>query len=105
MRPMGEDESEPAQIVHARFSIDRDVLDLAQRNFSLLQNVIDRVGRQTGPMFDPAKTLLFSRGNQFAIKKQARRRIAVVSVKAQDFHPKKTENTGQKTVEAATIPQ
>ena len=29
MRPMGQNESEPAQIVHARFAIDRDVIDLA----------------------------------------------------------------------------
>src|SRR5262249_33435181 len=49
---------------------------------------IDRARRQSGPMFDPSKTLLLRGRDQFAVDKQARCRIAVISVEADNFHSK-----------------
>ena len=85
---MRQDKSEPTQIIRARFPIDGDMIDLLQPQPHFFQAVVDRAGRQPGPMLDPAKTFLFRRGHQFAVYKQARGGIAVVCVKAEDFHPK-----------------
>ena len=97
MRKMGRYKREPPPVVHARFTIDRDVVDVAQRKFALLQNVIDRARWQTGPMFNPSKTFLLRRGNQFAVDKQTRGGIAVICIQSQDFHPKTTEDRGPRT--------
>ena len=85
---MGRYKREPPPVVHARFTIDRDVIDVAKRKFALLQNVIDRARRQPGPMFDPPKTFLLRRGDEFAINEQTGGGIAVICVETQDFHPK-----------------
>src|SRR5215813_8360492 len=69
VRKMGEPKRDSPPIVHARLPVDR-----ARWN--------------TGPMFDPPKTLFFGRGHKFAINKQAGGRITVISVKPEDLHPK-----------------
>lgn len=85
---MGENKSKPAQIVHARLPINRDVIDFLQSDPRFFEAIIDRAGWQTGPMLDPAESFLFRRRHEFAIDKQTRGGIAVVSVQAQDLHPK-----------------
>ena len=94
---MSHDKTKPPPIVHARLTIDCDVIDVAQRKFALLQNVIDRARRQARPMFDPPKTFLLRRGDEFAINEQTRGGIAVICVETQDFHPKTTEDRGPRT--------
>ena len=58
------------------------------------QTIIDRLGRQPSPMLDPAKAFLLRGRDQFAIDKQTGGGIAVISVEAEDVHPKyrKAEN-------------
>ena len=82
------------QIVHARLAIDRDVIDIAKFSRAFAQAVIDRLGRQPGPMLDPAKALLLRGGDEFAIDNQARGGIGVVGVKAQDDHCGTISNCG-----------
>src|SRR5258708_38656818 len=62
-------------------------------------------------MFDPPKAFLLRRGDEFAIDKQARSGIAVITVETEDVHPKNTEDREQRTAKAdqnmnaATIPK
>ena len=60
--------------------VDRNMIDIGQFEPAFAQAIIDRARRQTGPMFDPAKALLFRRGDEFAVDKQTRGGIGVVSV-------------------------
>jgi hypothetical protein len=46
---MCQDKSEPAQIVHARLAIDRDVIDFLEPNSCSFQAIIERIGRQPRP--------------------------------------------------------
>lgn len=63
MWPTRENESEAPQIVYARLAIDRDVIDLLHPHFPFLQTIIDRLGRKSGPMLDPAKPFFLRRGD------------------------------------------
>ena len=83
---MPQNKGEPAPVVHARVAIDRDVIDVLERDAAFAQTVIDRLSGQARPMFDPAKTLFLGRGDELAVLDQTRRGIAVVSVKAEDPH-------------------
>ena len=83
---MPQNKGESAQIVHARFPIDRDMVDVPKRDSAFAQTVIDRVRRQAGPMLDPAKTFLLGGSDQLAVLDQTRRGIAVIRVKAEDGH-------------------
>ena len=89
MRPVGQNESEPAQIVGTRFAINGNVIDFLQLEFRFLEAIIDRARRQTCPVVDPAKSFLFRRGNEFAIDKQTGRGIAVISVETKDVQSRK----------------
>src|SRR5215212_4892440 len=55
-RPVSENKLQPSAVVSAGLTIDRDVLDVAPSHASFAKAIIDRHGRQTGPMLDPAKT-------------------------------------------------
>ena len=94
---MSGDERQSAPVIRARFAIDGDVIDFLQAHFSFIETKFDRLGRQPGPVLDPTKTFLFGRGNEFAIDKQACRRVAVERVKAQDLHAKESAVTGEQS--------
>jgi hypothetical protein len=85
---MGQNEAKPSPIVYSRFPIDRDMVDIGDLEPGFPQTIIDRLRRQTGPMFDPAKPLLFRGSNDLAIDDQTSRGISVISVKTQDCHLK-----------------
>ena len=57
-RPPGEGEQRLLQDVGARVAVDRDMVDLADRDPRLGQAVLDRLGRESGRVLDPAKALL-----------------------------------------------
>ena len=80
MHPVGEHKSEPTPVVHTRFAVDCNMIDIARGQPTFAQTVIDRLRRQTSPVFDPAEPFFFGRGNQFSIDKQTGRGIAVISV-------------------------
>jgi hypothetical protein len=83
---MPEDESKPPPIIDAGLSVDGDMVDVLERDTRFAKTVIDRLCGQARPMFDAAKPLFFNGRDQLAIFDQARRGIAVISVKAQNGH-------------------
>src|SRR5205085_9389434 len=82
VRPMAQDKGEPAPIIYARLSIDRDVIDILERDAFLAQAIVDRVRRQTCPMFDAAKTFLFGGRDEPAVLNQAGGGITVIRIEA-----------------------
>ena len=83
---MPENKSEPAPVVHAGLSIDRNMIDFLEGDAALAQAVIDRVCRQAGPVFDASKAFLLRRRYELAILDQTGRGIAVISVKPKNGH-------------------
>jgi len=63
---MHKHKAEPAPVVHARSPVDRDTIDVAQPQ-PFAQTLVDRVCRQSGPMFDPPKTLLFGGSQGYSL--------------------------------------
>ena len=57
---------------------------LGQRQAGLGEKIMDGVGRQTGPMFDAAETLLFRSGNDATVTHKACGRIRMKRVEAQN---------------------
>ena len=86
---MGQNETQAPPVVRSRLTVDRDVIDIAQAQPAFLQTVIDRIGRQPGPMLDPAKTFFLCRGDDFSIDNQTRGGIGVVSVQSKNGHSQK----------------
>ena len=86
MRSMRQNEMQAPPIVHARLAVDRDMIDIAPAQPAFMQTVIERVGRQPGPMLDPAKTFFLRRGDNFSIDNQTRGGIGVISVETENCH-------------------
>ena len=64
--------------------VDRDMVDIAEPQAALAQAIGDRLRGKSRPMLDPAKPLLFRRGDQLAVAHQRRRSIGVEGVDAED---------------------
>ena len=45
-----------------------------------------RLGREPGPVLNPAETFLFNRTNQFTVPHQAGGRITMIGIEAQNNH-------------------
>ena len=80
--PVAQNERKPAPVVRARLSIDRDVIDVLERDASFAQAIVDRVRRQTCPVFDAAKTFLFGGRDEPAVLNQAGGGITVIRIEA-----------------------
>ena len=79
---MTQDEQQPPGMVDSRIAVDGNMIEFAKADAPFLQAILDRMCRQTSPMFDPAKAFFLSRGDDLSIAKQTRRRVPVVSVDA-----------------------
>ena len=82
---LGEDIGELAPTVGAVVAVDRDMVDVGQRDACFGQAVADRFTGEPAPMLDAAETLLLDGGQQHAVLHQAGRGIGVVGVEAQDI--------------------
>jgi len=73
-----------APAVGAIVAVDRDMLDVAQRDAGFGQAVADRFAGEAAPMLDAAEALFLDGGDQGAILHQAGGRVGVISVQPQD---------------------
>ena len=86
VRSMPENEGEPAPIIHARFPIHGDMVNLIERDAPGPQAVIARLRGQPRPVRDPAEALLLRSRDEHAISEKAGRGIGMISVEAEDEH-------------------
>jgi hypothetical protein len=77
---MTKDEGDAPPIIHARFAIDGDMLNVPQGDTALAQTIVDRLRGQTGPMFDSAKPFFLGRRDQLPVPDKAGSGVAVISV-------------------------
>ena len=80
---MGENESEPAQIIDSGLAVEGDMIHLVEADASGSEAIIDGFGGQTGPMFDPAEAFFFCGRDEFSVAYEASRGISVICVNAQ----------------------
>src|SRR5690606_1166399 len=66
--------------------VERDVVDIRQRDAGLLQAISDRLRGKASPMLEPAKTFFLGGRDQLAVLDEGGRRIAVKGVEAEDDH-------------------
>ena len=77
-------EGELAPAVGGIVAVDRNMVDIGQRDPCLAQAIADRFAGKAAPMLDAAKTLLFDRCDEFAILDQAGGRVGVIGVEPEN---------------------
>ncbi len=80
----GQHVGELAPAVGAIVAVDRNVLDVGQRDAGFGQAVADRFAGEAAPMLDAAETLFLDGGDQGAILHQAGGGVGVVGVQPKD---------------------
>ena len=83
----GQHIGELAPAVGAVVAVDRDVLDVAQRDPGLGQAIADRFAGEAAPMLDAPEALLLDGGDQGAVLHEAGGGIGVVGIQAQGHKP------------------
>ena len=86
---------------------DRDVVDLGELQPGKIETETDRLGRESGPVLDAPDALFLDRRHQLAVDEQAGRRVAVVSVDAQDVQdisPRRRRTVGPAAA-ARSVPE
>ena len=63
-----------------------EMIDISEADAGFAETVCNRKRRETRPMFDPAKALLFHGCDQLAVANDASRAVAVESIQAKNDH-------------------
>src|ERR1035437_642801 len=87
IRPMDEEIADLPQQIGPDVLIDRDMLDIGQRETRFPQAIGDGLRWKASPMLDPGEPFLFRRCHKLAITNNRRCRIAVEGIQAEYDHP------------------
>src|ERR1700688_4508762 len=101
--PARDDVGELAEKIGPAAAVDGDAGDVTEVDFGFLQAIGDGARRETRPVLEPAKPLLFGRGHQLAIAQDAGGRIGVVGVDPEYYQSGAVLSSCSKTLAAFSI--
>lgn len=86
MWTVSQQEQKATPKVRSRISVNSEMADFISADSSFLKTVPNCLSRQARPMFDPTKSLLLGRCDDYSVPQQTRCRIGMVRVDPQDEH-------------------